>query len=175
MEPALTDRIIVARDLSPADAVMLRHRSMAAFVTSLGGPISHTAILARSLGIPAIVGLYGVIDTIRDQDELIVDAASGTVLVSPDERLLKQFELLQVRQYEGWNTPPAAWARKRCVLDDEETDVAVIINHRGPRRAGRQRCAGRSRPGRVYGNHRASGEEEQYQAYSQIIKAVNDS
>ena len=47
MEPELTDRIIVARDLSPADAVMLRHRSMAAFVTSLGGPISHTAILAR--------------------------------------------------------------------------------------------------------------------------------
>ena len=100
MEPELADRIIVARDLSPADAVMLRHRSMAAFVTSLGGPISHTAILARGLGIPAIVGLHGVIDTIRDQDTLIVDAASGTVLVSPDERLLKQFELLQARQHE---------------------------------------------------------------------------
>ena len=49
MEPELTDRIIVARDLSPADAVMLRHRSMAAFVTSLGGPISHTAISLRGV------------------------------------------------------------------------------------------------------------------------------
>jgi len=55
----LAGRIVVAHDLSPADAVLLKNHRVAAFAIDLGGPISHTAILARSLNIPAVVGLHG--------------------------------------------------------------------------------------------------------------------
>ena len=177
MEPELTDRIIVARDLSPADAVMLRHRSMAAFVTSLGGPISHTAILARSLGIPAIVGLHGVIDTIRDQDELIVDAASGTVLVSPDERLLKQFELLQARQHEERQALAKVGEKRAATLDDQE--MTLLANIELPEDLDALAGSGAAGVGLyrtefLFMNRiEPPEEEEQYQAYSQIIKAVN--
>ena len=58
LEENLDGQVIVGHDLTPADTVMLRHRGMAGFVTRLGGPISHTAILARSLGVPAVVGLH---------------------------------------------------------------------------------------------------------------------
>ncbi|HEY5682367.1 MAG TPA: phosphoenolpyruvate-utilizing N-terminal domain-containing protein, partial [Sulfuricaulis sp.] len=66
-------QIIVADDLTPADTVMLKHNRVRAFVTSLGGPISHTAILARSLGIPAIVSAHSATHYINSGEELIVD------------------------------------------------------------------------------------------------------
>tara|TARA_B100000676_G_scaffold303450_1_gene353989 strand:- start:316 stop:2064 length:1749 start_codon:yes stop_codon:yes gene_type:complete len=174
---ALTDRIIVARDLSPADAVMLRHRSMAAFVTSLGGPISHTAILARSLGLPAVVGLHGVIDTIRDQDELIVDAANGTVLVAPDERLLKQFHRLQARQHDERQALAKVGEKRAATLDDQE--ITLLANIELPEDLNALKGSGAAGVGLyrtefLFMNRtEPPEEEEQYQAYSHIIQAVN--
>jgi len=174
---ALTDRIIVARDLSPADAVMLRHRSMAAFVTSLGGPISHTAILARSLGIPAVVGLHGVIDTIQDQDELIVDAANGTVLVAPDERLLKQFQRLQAHQHDERRALAKVGEKRAATLDDQE--ITLLANIELPEDLNALKGSGAAGVGLyrtefLFMNRtEPPEEEEQYQAYRQIIQAVN--
>jgi len=174
---ALTDRIIVARDLSPADAVMLRHRSMAAFVTSLGGPISHTAILARSLGLPAVVGLHGVIDTIQDQDELIVDAANGTVLVAPDERLLKQFQRLQARQHDERQALAKIGEKRAATLDDQE--ITLLANIELPEDLNALKGSGAAGVGLyrtefLFMNRtEPPEEEEQYQAYRQIIQAVN--
>ena len=174
---ALTDRIIVARDLSPADAVMLRHRSMAAFVTSLGGPISHTAILARSLGLPAVVGLHGVIDTIRDQDELIVDAANGTVLVTPDERLLRQFQRLQARQHDERQALAEVGEKRAATLDDQE--ITLLANIELPEDLNALKGSGAAGVGLyrtefLFMNRtEPPEEEEQYQAYSQIIQAVS--
>ena len=88
----LAGHIVVAADLTPADTVMLRHRHMAGFVTRFGGPISHTAILARSLRVPAVLGLHGTIDYIHNDDLLVIDAANNTVLVAPDETLLAEFQ-----------------------------------------------------------------------------------
>ena len=88
----LAGHIVVAADLTPADTVMLRHRHMAGFVTRFGGPISHTAILARSLRVPAVLGLHGTIDYIRNDDLLVIDGANNTVLVAPDETLLAEFQ-----------------------------------------------------------------------------------
>ena len=174
---ALTDRIIVARDLSPADAVMLRHRSMAAFVTSLGGPISHTAILARSLGLPAVVGLHGVIDTIRDQDELIVDAANGTVLVAPDERLLQQFQRLRARQHDERQALAKIGEKRAATLDDQE--ITLLANIELPEDLNALKGSGAAGVGLyrtefLFMNRtEPPEEEEQYQAYRQIIQAVN--
>jgi phosphoenolpyruvate-protein phosphotransferase (PTS system enzyme I) len=65
---SLADRIVVADDLSPADTVLMQHQGVLAFVTEFGGATSHTAILARSLGIPAIVGLRRVRSLLRAND-----------------------------------------------------------------------------------------------------------
>ena len=86
----LADQIIVAKDLTPADTVTLCHRHMAGFVTRLGGPISHTAILARSLHVPAVVGLHSAIDYIKNDELLVVDSTNDTVLVAPEEMLLEE-------------------------------------------------------------------------------------
>lgn len=92
----LKGKIVVAHDLSPADAVMLKNHQMAAFVTDLGGPISHTAILARSLNIPAIVGLHGAIRYINHDEIIVVDGKRGVLLVGADEETLERFKQRQV-------------------------------------------------------------------------------
>jgi phosphotransferase system enzyme I (PtsI) len=84
--------VVVARDLMPADAIVLRHRGAAAFVTEFGGPMSHTAILARSLGIPAVVGVHNVTRDLRQDETLVVDGESGTVLADPDAGTLAYYE-----------------------------------------------------------------------------------
>ena len=80
-----TGHIIVATDLAPADTVLFKRNKIKAFVTDLGGPISHTAILARSLGIPAIVAVHQSSRYIRTGDEIIIDGSKGVVIVNPDK------------------------------------------------------------------------------------------
>jgi len=87
----LKGQVVVARDLAPAEVIVLHHRGAAAFVTEHGGPLSHTAILVRSLGIPAVVGIHNITRQIRAGELLIVDGESGTVLGDADARTLRYF------------------------------------------------------------------------------------
>jgi phosphoenolpyruvate-protein phosphotransferase (PTS system enzyme I) len=87
------EAVLVAHDLSPADVVAFKSRHFAAFITDVGGATSHTAILARSLAIPAIVGLHDARDLVRDGEILIVDGYRGVVIVNPDPRVLEEYEL----------------------------------------------------------------------------------
>jgi phosphoenolpyruvate-protein phosphotransferase (PTS system enzyme I) len=93
---ALTDadvagRVIVAEDLTPADTILLRHRGVAAFVVEHGGPMSHTAILARSLDIPAVMGVHRATERLREGELLVVDAETGTVLAELDTAILEHY------------------------------------------------------------------------------------
>jgi len=90
----LKNRIIVADDLTPADTLLMQHQKIAGFITEYGGPLSHTAILAKSLGIPAIVGVHGARHFIQANDELILDGSSGDIHISPDRKVLSQFRSL---------------------------------------------------------------------------------
>ena len=94
----LAGRVVIADDLTPGNLVTLHHRGITAFVTSLGGPISHTAILARSLGIPAVVGLHHAVQYFHNGDLLAVDGQTGTVLVDLDQTLLTEFQQRQSNQ-----------------------------------------------------------------------------
>ena len=84
-------RIVVADDLTPADTVTMQQAGVAGFVTETGGPLSHTAILARSLGIPAVVGTHGLARAVRDDETLTVDGGSGLVLAEATEEMLGHF------------------------------------------------------------------------------------
>ena len=80
--------IIVAHDLSPSDTAAMYKRNVAAFVTDVGGKTSHTAIMAKSLEIPAVVGVEGATAIINSGDMLIVDGSLGTIIVNPDKEAL---------------------------------------------------------------------------------------
>ncbi len=88
-------RIILAVDLAPSDMVQLNSRHVAAIVTERGGPLSHTAILARSLGIPALVGVPHVHQYVHDDEELILDANHGTLLLDADTASFKYYRSRQ--------------------------------------------------------------------------------
>jgi len=87
--------IVVAHDLSPADMILFKQHQFAGFVTDLGGVTSHTAIVARSLNIPAIVGLHHARGLIRENELLIVDGREGVLIVNPDRQVLAEFQLRQ--------------------------------------------------------------------------------
>lgn len=87
----LQGQVVIARDLSPADTIVLRHRGTAAIVTEFGGPMSHTAILARGLNIPAVMGVHNATRYFRHGEPLVVDGEKGVVLADPDERILAYY------------------------------------------------------------------------------------
>lgn len=91
--------IVVAHDISPADMLNLREKHFAAFITDAGGPTSHTAIVARSMHVPAVVGMKNVRSMVRDREVLIVDGDEGLVIVNPSALILEQYRRKQ-RQYE---------------------------------------------------------------------------
>ncbi len=90
-----TNLILVAHDVSPADLIQLKSHQLSAILTDLGGATSHTAIVARGLSIPCVVGLYHARELIKDGDMLIVDGEQGVVLVNPDKQLIAEYKLRQ--------------------------------------------------------------------------------
>ena len=99
----LSGKIIISKDLSPAETMFIKQRRIGAFVTDLGSQISHTAIVARSLRLPAVVGLHGRSKYINDNDLLIVDGMRGVIIVDPSTEVLKEYKKLQrkIRQREA--------------------------------------------------------------------------
>jgi phosphotransferase system enzyme I (PtsI) len=83
--------IVVAHDLSPADTLQMNLKHVAGFITDIGGKVSHTAILSRSLGIPAVVGLEVATSLINGGDLLIIDGETGEVVINPPEEVSRSF------------------------------------------------------------------------------------
>jgi len=93
-------RVIVAEDIFPSDLAMLDHDKILGIVTEKGNVYSHAAIMAKSLGIPAIVGIAGLMNAANVKDQIIVDGTSGYVFINPDNAVIKEYERLE-RGYAG--------------------------------------------------------------------------
>ncbi|MEM7257238.1 MAG: phosphoenolpyruvate--protein phosphotransferase [Pseudomonadota bacterium] len=89
------DHIIVADDLTPADTVLMQNNGVAGFVTEMGGPLSHTAILARSLNIPAVVGLSDARRYLKPGEPLVLDGSNGMVLADTEDDVIDYFKKRQ--------------------------------------------------------------------------------
>jgi phosphoenolpyruvate-protein phosphotransferase (PTS system enzyme I) len=94
------DAILVAHDIAPHDMLRFKEHAFTGFVTDLGGKTSHTAIVARSMEIPAVVGVRHASEMIRHGDWLVIDGEHGVVVVAPDEQLLSEYRLLQAKAIE---------------------------------------------------------------------------
>ncbi len=116
--------IIVAQDLSPADTVGLKQENTLAFVTEGGSRTSHTAIVARSLGIPAVVAAKGLLKEVSPGDLLAVDGTTGEVFVNPDQRIIedfaeraRRFEKLKQKLHQVAHLPAVTKDGRRLVLE----------------------------------------------------------
>lgn len=92
--------VVVARDLSPSETAQMHKRHVLAFVTDIGGRTSHTAIMAKSLEIPAVVGLESATRQIQKGEFVIVDGTRGEVIIAPDAETIKRYEVEQRRNQE---------------------------------------------------------------------------
>lgn len=168
--------ILVAHDLSPADAIQFKQHQFAAFITDVGGATSHTAILARSLNIPSIVALQRARDLIRDGELIIVDGNQGVVIANPDKDTLAEYKLRQ----EQWELEQQKLKRlkltKAVTLDG--TTIELHANIEVPEDVTQAKAAGATGVGLyrtefLFMNRREMpDEEEQYKAYRRVAEAM---
>jgi phosphotransferase system enzyme I (PtsI) len=173
---ALEGQIVIANDLSPADTVLLKHYRAAAFVTNLGGPISHTAILARNLEIPALVAVHNATRYVRDGEELIVDGKLGVLVVAPDRPVVAEYRQRQ-REIVALKRELATLKQSRAVTRDGQ-DVQLHANIELPddMKAVHKVAAagiGLYRTEFLFMNRPdLPDEEEQFRAYLKVAKAM---
>ena len=170
------DMIVVAHDLSPADMLLFKRHRFGAFVTDVGGVTSHTAIVARSLNIPAIVGLHHARDMIRESDTLIVDGIQGVLVVDPDPLVLAEYRLrqsqhgLERQKLKRLRTTPSA------TLDG--TPVELFANIELPQDTADVKDAGAMGIGLfrtefLFMNRKdLPSEDEQFEAYRDVARAM---
>ncbi|WP_456416767.1 phosphoenolpyruvate--protein phosphotransferase [Thiolapillus sp.] len=174
----ISGHIIVSEDLTPADAIMLHHRGATGFVTEYGSPMSHTAILARSLGIPAVVGAHGATSQLRSGELVVIDARHGSVLAGCDDSCLlffrQRLEQEQARRHALHNLKDAPAisldGRKIELLANielpEDTETAVEGGCRG---------VGLYRTEFLYMNREElPTEEEHFLAYKQVVEGMRE-
>ncbi|WP_273527783.1 phosphoenolpyruvate--protein phosphotransferase [Pseudomonas sp.] len=168
--------IVVAHDLSPADTIGFRDHNIAGFVTDVGGPTSHTAIVARSLKIPAVVGLHHVRDLLEDDELIIVDGTRGVIIVAPDEQIVEEYRLRRSELEIERSKLNRLRDTRATTLDGEE--VNLLANIEGPKDLPAVKTANADGIG-LYrteflfiGRDTLPDEEEQYEAYRAVVKAL---
>ena len=169
--------IIVAHDISPADMLQFRDRSFIGFVTDVGGQNSHTAIVARSLDIPAAVGMSGASTLIEQDDWLIIDGEAGVVIANPSALVLDQY-----RERQG----AAARARKKLqklkktpAITKDGTEITLLANIELPEDCPAAMEAGANGVGLFRSeflfmgrNNKIPSEDEQFEQYKKAVVAM---
>ncbi len=168
--------ILVAHDISPADAIQFKQHQFAAFITEVGGVTSHTAILARSLNIPSIVALQRARDLINDGELIIVDGNQGVVIVNPDKSILTEYKLRQ----EQWELEQQKLQRikltKAVTIDG--ANIELLANIEVPEDVAAVKASGATGIGLyrtefLFMNRREMpDEEEQFLAYKAVAEAM---
>jgi phosphotransferase system enzyme I (PtsI) len=168
--------IVVARDISPADMMRLRGGKFAGFLTDLGGATSHTAIVARSMNVPAVVGMGSVRTLVRDGDWLIVDGLEGMVLVNPPPSVLVEYRERQSAYQRERDELKALRFAPAVTLDGVQ--ICMEANIELPEEAADALAAGAEGIGLFrseflfMGRKELPGEEEQYEAYASVVRTM---
>ena len=172
--------IVVAHDISPADMLQFKDRAFGGFVTDLGGPNSHTAIVARSLDIPAAVGMYNASALIRQDDWLIIDGDAGVVIVDPTAAVLDHYRERQARLMR--ERKKLGKLKKTRAVTRDGTEITLLANIELPDDCPAAVEAGamgvglfRSEylfMGRAGYVHQLPSEDEQFESYRQAVVAM---
>ena len=123
----LEDTVLIAHDLSPADTVFFKDQRIEGFVTDMGGPTSHTAILGRSLNIPSVVGLGNARQLISENEYVIVDGIGGVLIIDPDELVLAEYRR-RLKDYRDHQKSLKKLKKTATTTEDgEEIDLLANI------------------------------------------------
>jgi phosphoenolpyruvate-protein phosphotransferase (PTS system enzyme I) len=180
-EPAVSEEqklIVVAHDLSPADMMLFKRHRYGGFVTDVGGVTSHTAIVARSLAIPAIVGLHHARQTIREGELLIVDGERGLLVVNPDPMVLAEYRERQA-ELKAERQRLKKLKKTRAATQDG-TPIELYANIELPQDTAEVLEAGAEGVGLfrtefMFLNRKdLPGEEEQFEAYRQVAESMKE-
>ena len=169
--------IVVAHDLSPADMILFKQHQYAGFVTDLGGVTSHTAILARSLNIPAIVGAHTARQMVREGELLIIDGVQGVLIADPDQLVLSEYQQRQ-RQLEA-GRQKLKRIRSTPATTRDGTAVDLHANIELPQDIEQVRESGATGVGLFrseflfLNRDDLPGEDEQFEAYRQVAQAMD--
>jgi len=171
------DLIVVAHDLSPSDAVSMYNKKIKGFLTDIGGRTSHTAIIAKSLDVPAVVGLKDATLRINNQDYVIIDGKKGLVIINPStetkELYIKEQNKItaSLEKLDDLKNLPAQ------TIDGKTVSILANLELSSEIPAVRKYGAegiGLYRTEFLYMNRLdLPSEEEQFQAYSQVARAVS--
>jgi len=172
------ESIIVAHDIAPHDMLRFKEHDFTGFVTDLGGKTSHTAIVARSMEIPAVVGVSHASEMIRHGDWLVLDGERGVVVVAPDEHLLAEYRKLQVQAIKE--------ARKLQQLKHSRTatadgvDIELFANIELPEDANQAVALGAVGVGLFRSeflfmdrNQAMPNEDQQYEEYRRVVDLMH--
>ncbi|MEX2516331.1 MAG: phosphoenolpyruvate--protein phosphotransferase [Gammaproteobacteria bacterium] len=169
--------IVIADDLTPADTVLLQYQGIVAFATEFGGPTSHTAILARSLGIPAVIGVQHLRRYIREDDTLVVDGGRGVLIASLDKRTLNHYRQRQREEKRYYTDLKKIRQAPAITLDRVEIELQANIEL--PRDFDTVSEVGAAGVGLyrtefMYMNRDTPpDEEEHFETYSKVIQILN--
>ncbi|MFH1577506.1 MAG: phosphoenolpyruvate--protein phosphotransferase, partial [Candidatus Omnitrophota bacterium] len=169
--------IVVAHDLSPSETAMMHRENICGFATDVGGKTSHTAIMAKSLEIPAVVGLRRATERIKTGDLLILDGSSGLVIINPDQETLNSYyqeedkfkhiteKFLQVKDLPAETLDNY---RVKIVANIELPEEIPSVKLHGAEGIGLYRTE------YFYMNRKGlPSEEEHFQAYKSVAEALN--
>ena len=168
--------IVVAHDLSPADVMAFKDQNFSSFITDVGGATSHTAILSRGMGIPAVLGLHNARQLIRDKETLIVDGTRGVVIVNPDRRILEEYQIKK-SQFEIERAKLKLLKTARATTLDK-VKIDLLANIEGPEEVTIALESGAEGVGLFrtefifLGRGDMPGEEEQFEAYRKVVKGM---
>ncbi|MBP6343490.1 MAG: phosphoenolpyruvate--protein phosphotransferase [Candidatus Omnitrophica bacterium] len=172
------DLIIVAHDLSPSDAVSMYNRRIIAFVTDIGGRTSHTAIIAKSLGVPAVVGLKDATLRISNQDFIIVDGRKGIIIINPEQATFNLYQkeqnkiIASLGRLDDVKDLPAETLDNRTIsilANLELSEEIKVVQKSSPQGIGLYRTEF------FYMNRiDLPSEEEQFESYKSVAQAMGD-
>lgn len=168
--------IVIAEEITPADTALMDPKQIAGFASVLGGAESHTAIMARSLGLPAVIGVAGLIGGIRTGDTIIIDGSGGRVVVDPTAKCQGDYEAL--RRALARETKSLTRLRDVAAVTRDGVEVGLQANLELPREVGPALAAGAQGVGLLrteffYMNREdLPGEDEQYQVLAEIVTGM---
>ncbi len=169
--------ILVANDLSPADTLQFKNLKIGGFATDTGGATSHTAIVARSLAIPAVVGMQNARPLIQDNDLLILDGTRGMLIVDPDARVLEEYRLKKAGIELERSKLMRLKTARAATLDGELIELHANIEL--PQDAERAKEVGADGVGLFrseflfMNRDELPDEDEQYEAYRRVVKVFS--
>lgn len=172
----LDDTILIAHDLSAADTLFFKDQRIEGFITDIGGPTSHTAILGRSLNIPSVIGVGNARQLISEHEWVIVDGIQGVLIIDPDELVLAEYRLRLKHYRSRLRALNKIKKTAAATLDSEEIELFANIESADDVKALHNIGAdgvGLLRTEFAYLNRDSLPEEEElYQLYSDIAKKL---